>query len=267
MQPNTTSVWGTKEGVFKAIVVVAGLVSFFLFMLSIDQIRQLFSPREIVATSISVAGKGEIIAIPDVAIFTFSVTENAKTVEVAQDSAAKKIDAALKAVRDLGAEERDIKTVAYGVSPRYEWEGGVCNMYGCPNGKNVLKGYDVSQTIEVKIRDTKKIGTLLTAVGSAGIQNVSGVSFQIDDVDAVRDNARELAIEDAMTRADDLAKALGVRIVRVIGYWEDMPYDPSYDMGYGMAGREVMSVKVTSPELPTGEQKITSKVNVSFEIR
>jgi uncharacterized protein YggE len=264
MQPNT-SFWGTKEGVFKAIVVVAGLMSLFLFVLSVDQIRRLFNNNEIASTQISISGEGEIIAIPDVATFTFTVTENAKTVEVAQDAAAKKIDAALKAVRGLGAEERDIKTVGYNVAPRYEWEGGVCNAFGCPNGKNVLKGYDVTQSIEVKIRDTKKVGAMLSAVGTAGIQNVSGVSFTIDDIDSVRDNARELAIEDAKARAEALSKSLGVKIVRVIGYWEDMPYTPAYD--YSMDGRDMMMAKSVTPEIPTGEQKVTSKVNVSFEIR
>ncbi len=266
MQPNISS-WGTKEGVFKAIIVVAGLISLFLFVLSIDQIRALWKNNDIVMTSISVAGKGEVIAIPDIASFTFTVSETAKTVEQAQESAVKKTDAALKAIRDNGVEERDIKTISYSVNPRYEWEAGICTQYGCPNGKNILKGYDVSQTVEVKVRDIKKVGTLLSSVGSTGIQNISGVTFKVDDIEAVKDNAREIAIEDAKARAEVIAESLGVKVVRVTGYWEENPsYYPAYDMGYGGARAESMSVKAI-PELPAGEQNIESRVSVTFEIR
>jgi uncharacterized protein YggE len=217
---------------------------------------------------ISVNGKGEAISIPDIATFSFSVTETAKTVKEAQDKAAEKTNTAIKAVKDGGVADKDIKTLSYSINPHYEYTQPTCTTYGCPGGKSVLTGYDVSQTIEVKVRDLIKAGALFDSIGTAGVQNVNGLSFSIDNIDSVKAVARAEAITKAKEKAEKIAKDLGVSLIRITSF-----YDSSDDQVYPMYSREgmggdVMSLKASiTPQIPTGEQKITASVTITYEIR
>lgn len=135
--------------------------------------------------------------------------------------------------------------------------------------KNVLTGYDVNQTIEVKIRDLAKAGELFDSIGKAGIQTVNGLQFAIDDLDSVKAIAREEAIANAKEKAQKIAKDLGVKLVKITSF-----YDSSDEQVYPYAremsamGGDVMNIKAASaPEIPVGEQKVTARVSISYEIR
>jgi uncharacterized protein YggE len=139
----------------------------------------------------------------------------------------------------------------------------------CPGGKQTLRGYQVSQTLTVKVRDTDKAGDILSGVGSLGASQVSGLSFTIDDQDALEAQARGKAIDDARAKAEALAKQLHVSLVRVVGFSESgnypMPY--AYNARAGMAMDAVTLESKSAPALPVGENKITSSVSISYEIR
>ena len=225
-------------------------------------------------STINVDGTGYVIAVPDVATFTFSVSETAKTVVDAQAKATAKTIVALKAVRYQGVADKDISTQSYNINPHYDYQTAVCpaNSSGvvtyCPGGKSVLTGYDVSQSIQVKVRDLTKAGAILTSVGSLGVQNVNSLSFSVDDPVKVQSDARNKAIADAKSKADVLAKQLGVRLARVISFSENngggYPRPMYATMSASIAKDSSGSV---SPEIPTGEQKVTSNVSITYEIQ
>lgn len=223
---------------------------------------------------ITVNGKGEVMAKPDIADFTFTVSEEGKTAKQAQDKATVKSNAALKAIKDAGVEDKDVKTLSYDLSPKYEWEQTACPMnnsasgiiYPCPPGKQVTNGYVVTQTIEVKVRKIDSAGPLLTKITSAGVSNISGINFVVDDRDALLEQAKGMAITDAKTKAETLAKQLGVKLARIVSF-----SDQSGPIYYANAyGTDVMSAgieKTPTPQLPAGENKITSNVSITYEIR
>lgn len=257
----------------KPVIVAAtaalAMLALFLLLLVIDQFGNLGRPDMYPANTITVEGTGKGTSIPNLAVISFSVTEEADTVAKAQEAATAKTDAALAAVKNLGIEEKDVKTVSYNVYPTYEsfppCYSGVCPNYGNPK----IIGYEVSQSVEVKVRDTAKAGDALQALGSVGVQNIQGPSFQVDEDDAIRNVAREEAIKEAKAKAKVLAEQLGVRLVKVVSFYENtMPY-PYYGMGGGydmaMGGPEAMMGK--APSLPTGEQETTVSVSITYEIR
>lgn len=219
--------------------------------------------------TITVSGEGEVFAVPDTAEFSVSVQEEAKEVKAAQETATKKSNDILAYLKSQGVEEKDIRTTDYSVYPQYDYVNGVCSNGGyCQPGKQVLRGYQVSQTLTVKVRDTEKAGDLLSGVGSRGASSVSGLSFTIDDQDALEAQARGEAIDDARAKAKMLAKQLGVSLVRVVGFSEsgDRPiyYAKTMSMAAdGMGGMEA----APAPQIPTGENKITSNISVTYEIR
>lgn len=261
-----------KEQIWSVGKWVGILLIVFLVAVSIKQFKSIsYVGKETdYPANITVEGKGEAISIPDIATFSFTINENAKTVKEAQTAATQKINAALAVVKTGGVAEKDIKTLSYNINPHYEWSPGVCTAYGgCPNGKNVLTGYDVSQTIQVKVRDLAKAGELFDSIGTAGVKDVNGLTFSIDDIDTVKAAARDQAIVDAKAKAQKLAKELGVTLVKITSFYDvsDDPYSPMYAreaMGGDVAN---MSIKSIAPEIPAGEQKVISKVNISYEIK
>ncbi len=255
--------WNTVMG-------AVGLLTIFLVVISIKEIKSIFyvGQNPNMSNLITVTGNGDAVAVPDIATFSFGVTETAKTVDEAQALATKKINDALKAVRDGGVEDKDIQNQSYNINPHYEYQNFACTTYSCPPSKSVLTGYDVSQNILVKVRDLKKAGALFSAIGATGVTNVNGLNFSVDDPDTVKAEARAEAIEKAQTKAKLLAKQLGVSLVRIVSFSEDN--GDYYPRAYGMGGAEMMSVKTASapaPEIPVGEQKVTSNVTITYEIK
>lgn len=235
---------------------------------AVNAIKGLFEPRAAYGNVITVEGVGKVTAIPDIARITFSVNEEADSAKEAQDEAAKKINAALEVLKgELGIEEKDIQTTYYYTSPKYSYPRP-CYSGFCPEiaYEQTIVGYTASQSVEVKVRDTEKVGEVLGALGGVGIDNLSGPTFTIDDPEALKAEAREEAIEQARSKAKELAKDLNVRLVRVTGFWENsggypVPY---YEKGFGGADMAVSSV---APELPVGESEVVVNVSVTYEIR
>jgi uncharacterized protein YggE len=248
------------------------LLALFLALKSVSELRGMryIGAGVPAVNTITVEGDGETVAIPDIGEFTFSVVEKASTVAAAQDSAAKKLNAAIAYLKGQGVDEKDVKTVNYSVGPVYEWQQTACAMgTPCPGGKSVLTGYEVRQSVSVKVRDTKRAGELLTGVGSTGATELSGLTFTVDNDDELQASAREEAIGKAKEKAEVLASQLGVKLVRIVNFNENgggYP-TPMYSRdGYGMGGVMATESKV-APSIPTGENKITSHVTITYEIR
>ena len=219
--------------------------------------------------TVTVDGKGEAYAVPDIAQFNFSVVSLKATVADAQKEASTKINAITAYLKEQGVEEKDIKTSGYNVSPQYEWQQVTCIAYPCPSGKRVLKGYEVRQSTDVKVRDTAKAGDLLAEAGSRGATEVSGLTFTVDDEDAVQAEARAEAVADAKNKAELLAKSLGVRLGRVVSFGENnggYPVPYYYDKAVGLGGASEARVAV-APEISTGENKTVVQVSVPYELR
>lgn len=215
--------------------------------------------------TISVTGHGENSQAPDIATFSFTVSSTKSTVADAQNDAAVKNNAAIAFLTKQGVASKDIQTSAYQVNPHYEYQHAVCPQGSYCPGKQVITGYDVRQTTTVKVRDLAKAGDLLSGVGSKGATEMSQLTFTFDDPSAPQNDARQKAIADARTKADVLAKQLGVSIVRVVSFNENAP-GRSYPMAYSLT-EGVASAKAVAPDINPGENKTTDDVTITYEIK
>lgn len=270
MENNNFFVSLEKKGVAGLVAVLLVLVSLFVLaqtVLSFKEYRYVGSgvmPTNI----ITVSGEGEVFAVPDVATFTFSSSEDAKTVKEAQDKVTTKINTALDSLKkDYGIEDKDIKTVDYSVYPKYDYTNFPCSQFSCPPSTQTLIGYTVNQTISVKVRDVAEAGSILGAMGTVGVTNISGLNFTIDDEDALNREARQEAIADAQEKAKALSKDLGVKIVRVVNFSESGNYPIYYNKAFDVALAEGGRGGATAPEVPVGENRIISNVTITYEIR
>ena len=263
----------SKTKLFKALTVLAMLGAVLVGAMVITEIKGYrFIGGGVSATNtISVSGKGEVTAAPDIATISFTIREEAKKVSDAQDKVSTKIKTALADVRKQGVADKDIKTENYSSYPKYEWQDGTVSCMGtnCPPyrpGKQVIVGYEVSQMVTVKVRNLESVNAIIDVLASADITEMYGPNFAIDDEDALKAEARKLAIAEARAKAEVLAKDLGVTLVRVVSFSEG-GYYPVYARTMSASMEKGMGGDMAAPELPQGENKITSNVTVTYEIR
>ncbi len=217
-------------------------------------------------TTISVTGEGEAVGVPDIGKFTFSVTESGEEAASAQEASGTKINDIIEALKAAGVEEKDIKTEYYNMYPKYKYEQAPCPFGSYCPGEQVQDGFEVTQTIAVKVRQLDKSGELLAMVGDKGATNISSLEFTIDDSEVLKDEARAKAIANAKEKAKILAKELDVRLVKMVGYYEDeggvVPY-------YGMGGdmMKVESAVFEAPQLPAGENTTTSRITITYQVK
>lgn len=219
------------------------------------------------ATSITVAGTGEVVAKPDIATFTFAVETNGDDATTAQNQGADVLDAITSYLTEQGVDAADVKTQYYNLTPKYRYEERVCatNTY-CPPGDRVQDGYMVTQGVEVKVRESDTAGALIGGVGDRGATNISSLSFTIDDESALQEAARAKAIEDAKAQAVMLADSLGMRLGDLIGFSEggSVPY---YGGAVMEAAYAMDSMESRSAVVPAGENTITSNVTLTYELK
>ncbi len=220
-------------------------------------------------TTINVIGTGEVFAKPDIAQFSFTVRGEGVDAATAQEKSGTIINAVTASLKASGIEDRDIKTEGYNLSPKFKYEQKPC-LFGqaCPPGEQIADGFEVMQTVTVKVRKIDTAGTLLVEVGKLGATDLSSLSFTIDDTDKLTADARALAIKDAQEQAKKIAADLGMKLGKMTGYYEQTPGGMPYMAAAPMMDSAMGGAKAFERvEVPTGEYKTTSQVNLTYILK
>jgi uncharacterized protein YggE len=225
--------------------------------------------QDVVAkNTIMVSSTGEVYAKPDLALLTFSVKTEAETVAKAMSENTEDMNAVIALMKAMGVEEKDLKTTNFNIYPRYEYkkEDKEKEIWPPqPEGRRVLVGYEITQSLQVKIRNIEKIGDIIQGATGAGANQVGSLRFTIDNEDELKKQAREEAIQKAKDKAKELAGQLGVDLVRITNFSESgiaprlYSYDYAMTEAVGLGGGE-------TPQIETGENKIEVTVSVTYEI-
>jgi hypothetical protein len=204
--------------------------------------------------TINVEGEGRVNAKTDLATVTLTVDSKADTVPVAQEQNTTTMNNIIAQLNALGIAEDDIQTTSYNVYENWEWNP--------ETETSEPKGWVVSQTVTVKIRDSAKVGDVLAMAGQNGVTNVSGPNFTVDDPSVYKDEAREEALADAKNRAELIANKLGVQLERVVGYseWYEQPYPPQPYYGYAL------EAEGAAPDIQAGSQEVIMHVTITYTL-
>ena len=217
------------------------------------------------ANVISVSGKGEVTAISDIASLYVTLSKDGATAKEAQNLLNDSITKTLSYLKDQKIDDKDIKSEYGGLTPKYSYEKVSCFTFPCPTKDPKIVGYTASQSITIKIREVDSANNIKTGLATIGITDISGPTFSIDNEDSYKDNARSSAIADARVKAEILAHDLGVKLGKVVSFSEGSNYTPIYEAKTMMA--DSVSGIAQAPVLPKGENKITSNVTITYEIR
>ena len=204
---------------------------------------------------ISVTGEGKANAQPDMAVIQTGVVTRGATAVEALSANNEAMENILGVLKKHKIASKDVQTSSFNVNPEFRRdERG--------KGQPEIVGYRVSNQVRVKVRNLSDLGEVLDALVRAGSNQVSGISFGIDDPTGVLNQARNSAIADARNRAELYAQAAGVRLGKVLTISEqpiELPQPRHF--GPSLAKEAVSSVPVAA-----GEQEFHARINMVFAL-
>lgn len=204
---------------------------------------------------LNVSGEGTVTAPPDHAVLTLGVTTTGSTAGAALRANSAEMQKVFETAKSLNIADRDIQTSTLSVSPQYRsYEPG-------QSGPPVIEGYVVSNQVTIRIRALDTIGSALDAFVSSGANEMSGLHFDIEDVDALIDEARRKAVADAQHRAKVLSEAAGVTLGPVETINEHGGYRPVAE-SMSMARMKDSAVPVAA-----GEMSLSVSVSMTYRIQ
>lgn len=246
-----------KEYLPYVFVAVGVVLVLFLAVLSVNGIKESKYIGHTEANTINVSAQGKVLAKPDIGQIDLSVVTQATTVSAAVSDNNQKMNKITQAMKELGIAEEDLKTASYNINPSYQYSAG----------KSTIIGYEVSQTLQVKIRDLNKASQILEKAASLGANQVGSLSFTIDDEEKLKDEARQQAVEKAKKKAEEMENKLGIRLGRIIGFSEYDVDSPSFYDGFGGIGGGESVKAVPAPEIQTGQNEIVVNVDLIYEVK
>ncbi len=206
-------------------------------------------------TLLSISADAKATRVPDIATLSTGVVTQAADANGALRANAEQMSKVMTAVKAAGIAERDVQTSGLSIYPQYKY---------AENQAPAITGYQASNTVNLKVRDITKLGKVLDALVASGANQVNGPSFEIDEPEAAYDEARRKALKKAQLRADMYAKALGVRVRRIVSINEGGGYSPPSPMPM-MAMKSAMADS-TQTQVSPGESSLSASINVVFEL-
>lgn len=201
---------------------------------------------------LTVIGTASVAVQPDMARVSVGVESKAATVEEASAANALTVNAVIEALQAAGVAQDDLSTENYYVGMEYNYSS-----FGDPE----VKGYNVSNTLNVLIRDMDKIGAVIDAAIAAGANQVYGVTFLSTQEKDVHDEALALAVQEGMRKASLMAMAAG----KQLGSLEDMEESGSYSY----ASNATYDAKALSAgtSIMVEDLSVSATVIMTYELR
>ena len=205
--------------------------------------------------TISVTGQGKATAPPDMATIHTGVITQAETASDGLSENNKALTKIMDVLKQHKIASKDIQTSNFDVRPEYE-RG--------PRGQHKPKivGYRVSNQVRVRVRNLPDLGKILDSLVSSGSNQISGISFGIDDPEGIMNQARNRAVADAKSRAALYAHAAGVKVGKVVTISEQLREIPRPQM----VGRAMMGQAAGAVPVATGEQEVRATVYMVFAL-
>jgi uncharacterized protein YggE len=154
---------------------------------------------------INVNGKGSVKVVPDIAVVILGVVTEGKDLNAVQKENADITERVIFALSKLGIDDRDIETENYIVEPMYDYV----------EGKQIFRGYKVSNILRVTVREIARAGKIIDTAVRSGVNTVSSINFDISEQSGYYYQALKLAVEDAVRKAEVVSKTMGVNFDRI----------------------------------------------------
>ncbi|MDO8531090.1 MAG: SIMPL domain-containing protein [Dehalococcoidia bacterium] len=208
---------------------------------------------------ISVGGEGRVAVAPDVAVLRLGVEADAPTVADASAKAAAAMDGIMSALKRSGVAEKDIRTQNFNITQ--------LTRYDDKQQRQIVLGYRVSNQVSAQLRDLSKVGAAIDDAAKAGgdLTRVQGISFQVSNPTAAVTQARDQALKDALGKAQQIAKALNVKVGKPISISESGGAVPVIEKSFDARSAAPAFAAAATPISP-GESEVRTSVYIVFAI-
>jgi len=227
-----------------------------ILLLTLALLLPVFAQAEHAAApgaTITVSGNATVTLKADYAQVTVGVSTKAPTVEEASQKNTAAIHAVISALTEAGVLEEDIATSNYSVNAEYDYSS---------MGGQRLTGYNVSNKLNVTIRDMEHIGATLDKATAAGANTIYNIQFLSTKADAAMDEATAYAVQDAMRRAQLLADAAGLQLGNIVSITDTVT-------GYGGMPRTYKSTmdSAAGNSILPDDASVSASVTIVFELK
>lgn len=209
--------------------------------------------------TITVSGRGELQAAPDVAYVSVAVETRALTAKEAQSKNAQQFSGLTKLLYDTyKMVSKDVKTTSFNVQPEY--------IYNNNDGTSKVKGYLATHSLQITTRDLNGVGKLLDDLSASGANRVDGIRFDTEKQDQYELQTLDKAMANAKAKAQTLAKAAGKELQDVITISQNsVNIIPISQRNVVMESKAAADGAQTTVE--TGEITLSADITVTYEMK
>jgi uncharacterized protein YggE len=206
---------------------------------------------------VSVVGSGIVLATPNTARITLGSEVFDASLATAQAEASRRMDAVIAQLRSTGIPDSDIRTVSFTITPQYDSRG---------QSQAVLRGYQVQNLVEIKTTNVGGLGPLLDTAVGAGATRVFGIRFEADNMEALKAQARDQAMQNARAKAEQLARDAGVSLGRPLSI-EESDVGGVTPVRAAPAAAEAFAAPAPTTPIQPGELQVQTIVRVTWSIQ
>ena len=213
------------------------------------------SPAAPATPTVVARGDGEVRAVPDMAVVVIGAEQSARTPKEAQAAVTTAMTAVQQRLTGAGVSKDAIRTTAYDVQAQFDYA----------NGRQTLRGYLARHSIEVRVDDISRVGTLLEVAIAAGGTSVQGVRFDLKQREALEREALTKAVANARARAEAMAAGAGSAIAGVVKIEEAGAMPMPEPVMMRMAAAPMMAD--AAPPVAPGETVIRATVTLTARLK
>lgn len=211
------------------------------------------------ARTVTISAQGMTTATPDMAEIDFSVVTQGSSPQALSDDNNTKMGAVMQFISSQGIASSDIATTGYNLQPNYQWNKDT--------NADIIIGYTLTQTVEVKVRDLTKVADVLGGLAPLGVNQIGNVNFTFQNPDEFVAIARADALTKAEQEAAQMAAQAGASLGSIVTVNESQ-YVPMPQPVYAMsAGLGAAMAQAPTPSLAPGTQDVTDTVTVTYQLK
>lgn len=202
-------------------------------------------------------GQGKVTVVPDIALLRLGIESQEASVAEAQRKAAEAMDKVMTALTANGVAQKDIQTQFFNISKITRFDE--------KDQREVVIGYRVTNVVSAKLRTIDKVGGIIDAVAQAGgdLTRIDSISFSVEDPTGYANQAREKALADAKTKADQMARLGGVTLGKPTFISETSYFPP---VMLRVSAESFAPVPAPATPISAGEMEVTINVQVVYAI-
>ena len=199
-------------------------------------------------------GEATVQAKPDQVHIEIGVSAKADTAEAAAQQNAQQLNAVLEKVRPELGEDGQLQTTNVSLFPESRFD---------PERRTQEPdGFRATNMVRVTLNDISRLGSILGLATESGANQIHGIRFTVQDPEPLQAEALKQAAQEARTKAEALAQALGVRIVRIAEIEEVTPSDVR------PVRMEMAAMRADASQAPieAGTVEVSAQVRITFQV-